>query len=333
MSHESIAVIIPTSGQKESLLRTALRSVADQTILPQELWLVTNGAVALPPVSGARFACTVIQGETHDSLTRLINRAMAASAAEYILLMNDDVRLEPMCLANLLAILRKYPAAGMVCAKLLRPDGCTVDSAGQMLSWACRPQERGYGQSDRGQFEQLQQVFGGCGALVLYRRQMLEDTALTAGEYLAAAYHMFYEDLDIAWRARRFGWRAWYTPHAIAYHHRGATARRQSLQASGAQRFAFTLLSPRLQAQVLANRYATLIKNLSVGQALLRSLPIAVFDMWVWIYCGLRQPATVRYFFSLFRPALRSAWAQRRLLGQRLRQRQQQSPGKGTAAS
>ena len=333
MSHGSIAVVIPTSGQKESLLRTALRSVADQTILPQELWLVTNGTLALQPVSGERFACTVIQGEAHDSLTRLINRALAASAAEYILLMNDDVWLEPKCLANLRAVLQKYPAAGMVSAKLLRPDGCTLDSAGQMLSWACCPRERGYGKRDRGQFEQLRQVFGGCGALVLYRRQMLEESAVSAGEYLDPGYHMFYEDLDIAWRAQRFGWRAWYTPHAIAYHHRGATARRQPLPASGARRFAFTLLAPRLQAQVLANRYATLIKNLSIGQALLRSLPLAGFDACVWTYCGLRQPATVRYFFSLIRPALRSAWAQRRLLGQRLRQRRQKSPGRGTSAS
>ena len=333
MNHGSIAVIIPTSGQKESLLRTALCSVADQTIQPQELWLVTNGTVAVAPVSGERFACTVIQGEENDSLTRLINRALAASAAEYILLMNDDVRLEPKCLANLLAILRKNPGAGMVSAKLLRPDGYTLDSAGQMLSWACCPRERGYGKRDRGQFEQLQQVFGGCGALVLYRRQMLEESAVSAGEYLDPGYHMFYEDLDIAWRARRFGWRAWYTPLAIAYHHRGATARGQSSPLRGARRFAFTLLAPRLQAQVLANRYATLIKNLSLGQALLRSLPIVVFDIGMWTYCGLWQPATVRYFFSLIRPALRSAWAQRRLLEQRLRQRRQQSPGKGKTAS
>ena len=41
-------------------------------------------------------------------------------------------------------------------------------------------------------------------------------------------FFAFFEDVDVAWRARAHGWRTLYAPEAVVYHHHSATARHGS---------------------------------------------------------------------------------------------------------
>ena len=66
---------------------------------------------------------------------------------------------------------------------------------------------------DCGQYDHVEEVFAACGAGALYRRAMLEDVGLL-DEYL----FMYYEDTDLAWRARLKGWKIMYTPRAMMRH-------------------------------------------------------------------------------------------------------------------
>lgn len=68
-------------------------------------------------------------------------------------------------------------------------------------------------EDDHGQYDRLEEVFAACGAGALYRRKMLEDVGLL-DEY----FFMYYEDTDLAWRARLKGWKIMYTPHAVMRH-------------------------------------------------------------------------------------------------------------------
>src|SRR5207247_10545644 len=67
------------------------------------------------------------------------------------------------------------------------------------------------------------EVFGATGGGALFRTQMLEDVGGFDETFFA-----FFEDVDLAWRARAFGWRALYAPGAVVYHHHSATARHGS---------------------------------------------------------------------------------------------------------
>jgi GT2 family glycosyltransferase len=100
------------------------------------------------------------------------------------------------------------------------PDGtCTdrFDNAGLLLSRRRMPQHRGSGQQDQGQFDRPDYVFGVMGAAAIYRRSMLEDIAWH-GQFYDESYFMWYEDIDLDWRARLFGWDCLYLPLAVAYH-------------------------------------------------------------------------------------------------------------------
>ncbi len=67
------------------------------------------------------------------------------------------------------------------------------------------------------------EVFACKGAAVLYRRTMLK-----ALNYLDDGIFMYYEDADLAWRARRRGWRFWYEPESIVRHEHAALSREWS---------------------------------------------------------------------------------------------------------
>ena len=62
-------------------------------------------------------------------------------------------------------------------------------------------------------FDAAQEVFAVKGGAALYRRSMLESL-----DFLDPGIFMYYEDADLAWRARRRGWRFWYEPASVVRH-------------------------------------------------------------------------------------------------------------------
>lgn len=72
-------------------------------------------------------------------------------------------------------------------------------------------------------YRQPSEVFAVKGAAVLYRRPMLETLS-----FLDDGIFMYYEDADLAWRARRRGWRFWYEPESVVRHEHAALSREWS---------------------------------------------------------------------------------------------------------
>ncbi len=194
------------------------------------------------------------------------NQGIRSTTSPFVLVLNPDTRLAPEFLERLLPAFDD-PGVGIAAGKLLRFDGKTLDSAGQRLGRSRRPRDRGYGEPDRGQYDRDEEVFGACGAAALYRRAMLESIADPGPDYFDEAFFAYNEDLDLAWRARRRGWRAVYRHAAIGYHQRGA------VQPGGiARRAALMAMPPRLRFHVVKNRWLTLIRNETVA-GLLAHLP------------------------------------------------------------
>lgn len=68
-------------------------------------------------------------------------------------------------------------------------------------------------ETDQGQYNRIEEVFAGCGASLLLDRAMLEEIGLFDDDFF-----MYYEDTDLAWRARLRGWKVFYAPQAIVRH-------------------------------------------------------------------------------------------------------------------
>jgi GT2 family glycosyltransferase len=197
----------------------------------------------------------------------------------------------------------------MVSGKVLRFDKKTLDTTGLFLSLWRTAKERGYGIKDRGQFDQSEYIFGVNGAVAFYSRKMLEDIKIK-GSYFDVDYRIFYEDLDISWRAHNFGWKAYYIPQAVAYHARGATVRPAGgIGKPHARRY----LTEELQQNLIINRYCTIIKNEGLFSLLLHLPFILFYDSLILIYNLFFNMGRLRSFIPNVK-ALKAAFGKRRLI-------------------
>ncbi len=230
-------------------------------------------------------------------------------AAEVVGFFNPDCVPAPEFFAVCLDVFARRPEAGGVAARLERPGGEVLDSCGQVLTpLLLRVRDRGYDGPAVGRFAEPATVLAACGAAMVYRRAALAAAAV-AGEVFPADYFAFWEDLDLGWRVSAAGWPVVYEPRAVATHRRGATAE------PGAGRLIFRR-TPELAAAVIANRWATLVRNLHPVDFWLR-LPVLLpgeVAMLIWVL--LRRPRVLGRLRAAL-PRVRRAAAQRRLIRRR----------------
>ena len=181
-----------------------------------------------------RHPLRVIHAPTNRGFAGAVNDALAVIDAPVVIFSNVDVVPEPDLVSRAVATLLADGWRGTVAPKLLRtvrdPDGRDViDSAGHELTSARLVRNRGEGELEEGQYDRPRPVFGASGALVVHRREMLDDVAWRAtGEVLTEDLFAFFEDVELDWRARLLGWDAWYEPTAVARHQRGGAGPRRT---------------------------------------------------------------------------------------------------------
>ncbi len=250
------AVVVTWSSA--AWIEGCLRSVLALDRPPAEIVVVDSGSTD-DTVELARAACPgaeVLACGENVGFCRAANLGIARTTSPFVLLLNADTKLMPHFLEELLQSFED-PSVGVAAGKLLRFDGATLDSAGQELARSRHPRDLGYGEPDRGQLDQDGEVFGACAAAALYRRGMLDAVADPGGAVFDEAFFTFYEDLDLAWRGRKLGWKAAYRHRAVGYHARGAAS------GSPGPRRGFYLLGRGEDARFHAvkNRYLTILRN------------------------------------------------------------------------
>jgi GT2 family glycosyltransferase len=186
-----------------------------------------------------------------------------------VVLVNPDARLAPDLVGRGVAALLADPHRGSVQPKVRRavpaPDGRPVlDTTGHVLTRARLLRNRGEGAIDDGRHDVPGEVFGVSGAVALHRRAMLTDVAWrgphATGQVLTEELFAYFDDVDLDWRARLLGWRAWYEPAALAWHVRGGAGPRRSVT---------------VEALNWSNRLLVLA-TCDDGRALLRAAPVVL---------------------------------------------------------
>jgi len=256
------------------------------------------------------------------------NRIIDANSSDYVLVLNPDVILDPHFIEILVHALEQDHRAGSATGKLWRwpPDrpfsassrslfskpgkAKTIDSTGIFLTPNQRHLDRGSGESDVGQYETSEYVFGATGAAALYRRSMLEEVT-AANQFFDEDFFAYREDADLAWRAQWMGWRCAYIPAAKGFHVRRVLPERRAH------------ISAEINMHSFKNRFLLRIKNLDAGTYLRFLFPITSRDLLALGYVLLRERSSLRAFPLLLRAAPR-AWSVRRALQRHRRV----SPGK-----
>jgi GT2 family glycosyltransferase len=267
----ALSVVVVTWRARE-LLAECLASVeaALQRVDGEaELVVVDNasgdGSVEL--VRERHPAARVVELAENAGFAGGVAAGIAASAGDWVALVNNDAVLEPDALARLLAAGRADARAGAVTAQVrFFAARDTINTAGLEIDKVGVVSDRlaGAPATDGGDPEE---VFGASGCVSLYRRAMLDE----AGGF-DASFFAYGEDADLAWRARMRGWRTLYEPRALAYHHGSATARERS----AAKYFL-----------VGRNRMRMLAKNATASQLARWGAPMVVYDLAYVLFVAL----------------------------------------------
>ena len=245
--------------------------------------------------NASRDASPAIVRSSADPRTRLLaldvntgfaggcNRGFAALSPEcsWVAFVNPDVTVAPDCLRAATAV--GDPAIAGVAPLLMRPDGATVDSVGQVLDRrTLEVRDRGYGQPLVDELLEPREVLAACGALAVYRRAALEAVAEAGGPW-AEHFFCFWEDLELGWRLTNRGFSVLAAPHAVAVHGRGAGA------AAGRGPLRWRR-PPELEACVLSNRWMTLARHLHRADLARRMPVLLAWDLGMTVLSAVRRP-------------------------------------------
>jgi hypothetical protein len=219
------AVVIWTPGDPDP--QPCLDSLAPQV---DELVITVNPGGS-PSTNGAQR----IDSERTLGFGANINRGISATTAPYVVTSNPDIEVTPGAIAVLTAFAGEHPRAGIVAPQLHYPDGRWQPSRRSFptvrgtlvrrtplrnLLHPERRQRRHYLLDERPDDPAESDWF--LGAFLLLRRQMLDELG-----GLDEDYHLYGDDIDLAYRAREAGWERWYVPAAVVIHHHQALTDRR----------------------------------------------------------------------------------------------------------
>lgn len=261
-------------------------------------------------VSGSFPHYGMLRNMRNYGFARAHNQAIALALASwpsgldhrYVVICNPDIELAPDCIEKMYAFMEAHPEADACCPKLLRAHlqysdvdhketvrTTIIDAAGMNVSRGIRAYDRGAGELDKGQYEQVEEVFGCSGACSFLRASSLAR-AMADQQYFDEDFFLYKEDLDVAWRMRHLGMRTFFIPQAVAWHHRFAPSQnRISWLGSWLQRRRKPTFVNYLSTR---NHCWVLLKNLS-GKELWHSL------LWVAPYEAAKAVAALMSWSSL----------------------------------
>lgn len=214
-----ISAVVVSHGHRAEL-STSLPALAPQV---DEVVVVANVPGSLPDeLHGAR----VVENDRPLGYAANLNRGIAETRGELVLVNNPDATPEQGAVAALAEFMRSHPRCGVAGPRLVDPDGSWQPSrrrfptvAGtlvrrtplRLLFPPLEHQRRHYLLDERP--EEPVQADWMLGGSLLLRREMLDQL----GGY-DAGFRMYGEEIDLCYRAAQAGWERWYVPAAVVRH-------------------------------------------------------------------------------------------------------------------
>ena len=147
------------------------------------------------------------------------NVGVRIAKGEYVAFLNNDTRVDPEWISELVQTIEKDPTIAACATKMLMFDNPSImNGAGGALTMLLHAWDRGLYEEDRGQFEKCEEVPFACAGGMLARKNIL----LRLGPF-DRRYFIYCDDVDLGMRIWLSGYRVVYVPTAIVYHKYGAT--------------------------------------------------------------------------------------------------------------
>jgi len=245
---QKVAVII-VSFNSEGCLSKAVEHLHNQSRLPERIIIVDSASKDVGYLKNLK-AEVLYQNENVGFCKGNNIGYAAAHDCNVILFLNPDAFLTTTFLEKALEKLVSKPKIGALSGPLLgydlskaAPSG-KYDSRGIFQSFYGKWYDRSQGDALKVHPLKDEEVPALCGALMLCRREALQDIVLRNREVFDESFYMYKEDIDLSLRLRKAQWKILYSPSLIAYHCRGWSKNRKKVSKK------FRLLSARNECRI-----------------------------------------------------------------------------------
>lgn len=304
---ERVTACIVTYNSQRCLHR-CLEALHAQTRRPARVLVWDNTSRDESAAVAEQSGATVVRAPENVGFAQAANELIRRTTTSYVLLLNPDTYLQPHYVERLQEAAEADSSIGSVTGKLVRPANSgripLLDSTGHVLYRNRMAANRGENEPDLGQYNTAGEVFGVCAAAALYRRAMLEDVRVGT-EYFDSAFFAYLEDVDLDWRARLRGWKAYYVPTAVAEHERGHKGDRRRQ----------TTLEIR---HSLKNRYLMMVRNDRPADLVSDLGVLALAEILRALDYALSHPAALSGYGHALRLLRHAVTTRRQIQGRRL---------------
>ena len=142
-----------------------------------------------------------------------VNVGIKAADTPYVLLLNNDVRVDEYFVAEMVRAIGQSERIFSVSSRMIQmyhPD--RLDDAGDMYSLLGWAYQRGVGR-DLTHYRRSSRVFSACAGAAIYRREVFEEIG-----YFDEMHFAYLEDIDVGYRAKIYGYDNVFCPEAVVYH-------------------------------------------------------------------------------------------------------------------
>lgn len=205
-------IIIPNYNGL-SFMEPCFESLKEQTARDFKVLVVDNGSTdgSVEWLKEHRIPSVFLKENT--GFSGAVNTGIRAADTPYVLLLNNDTRVEPGFVAAMERAMDRSPKIFSVSSRMVQmyhPE--LLDDAGDMYSILGWAYQRGVGRSSK-LYQKPCRVFSACAGAAIYRRAVFHEIGLFDELHFA-----YLEDIDVGWRAKLYGYDNVYCPDAVVYH-------------------------------------------------------------------------------------------------------------------
>lgn len=213
-----MVTIVVLSHNRPALLEKALRSIAEQTCTDSEVLVVDNASSSSGRVRDVvhRFeGVRLLANATNRGFTGGMNQGLAEASGEYVYLTEDDIELEPSCVAKLVDYLATHPTVALAGPVMWNRRSLTIRCAGGSFSFGSvyRMHVTGVGKIDLPDTAPFETMYI-PGAMIAARTAMLRSLGGFRSDFF-----MYGEDVELCARVAERGWTMAIVPAARVFHH------------------------------------------------------------------------------------------------------------------
>ena len=216
-----IDIVIPNYNGRE-MLQICLDSLAAQSYENFEVIVVDNGSSdgSVELIHQRYPDVQLIELDQNLGFSAAVNHGIEQSTGEWVLLLNNDIEMDPHCLEKLAAATAGEPSYRMFALKMLSfHQRDVLDGAGDGVLRGGVGYRFGTMEADGAKYSLKREVFGACAGAALYHRSLFEQIGLFDADFFA-----YLEDVDFNLRAVRAGHCCCFVPQARVYHVGSATS-------------------------------------------------------------------------------------------------------------